>query len=124
MRKDEHHDIAQIKVSTRIPVQLRIGPDDKLAQGQQIRLLGFPSYHVGDGVAISAGPITQERMYSGVKHFVIEPHIVRGNSGGPVLDRENRVVGVAIKGQGTPGRFSQYDELSSFVPISALEQMK
>jgi len=94
-----------------------------LVPRQRCEWLGT-NYHVGDSVHIARGPVTQERKYFGVQHFVIQPTIVKGNSGGPVLDKANRVVGIAVKGLGTPGRFSEFDELSSFVPVTMLKELK
>jgi len=79
---------------------------------------------VGDGVHMDRGHITQTRTYHGVPHFIISPTIVKGHSGGPVLDASNRIVGVAVKGVDTPGRFSKEDELSSFVPTAMLKELK
>jgi len=124
VKKADHHDVAQITVAARIPVQLAIGTEVGLTVGSSITLLGFPNYHVGDGVAVARGPIIQERKYSFVKHFVIQPLIVKGNSGGPIIDDQARTVGIAVKGLGTPGHFSEFDELSSFVPVTALKEMK
>jgi S1-C subfamily serine protease len=106
VRKSEETDLAQLQIDGRIPVQLAIGDATKLSRGDTITLAGFPNYHVGDSVNITRGPITQTRKYMGVPHFLVQPAIIRGNSGGPILDTSNRVVGVAVKGQGTPGRFS------------------
>jgi len=124
VRKAEHHDVAQIAIDAKIPIQLSVGRPNQLRIGQQITLAGFPNYHVGDTVAFNQGPITQERVYSTVRHWVIGPAIVVGNSGGPILDDRKRVVGIAVKGQKVPGRFSDIDELSSFVPVSALQFLK
>jgi RNA-directed DNA polymerase len=124
VRKSEETDLAQLRIDGRIPVQLAMGDPTKLKVGDMVTLAGFPNYHVGDSVNITQGPITQTRKYMGVPHFVIQPAIIRGNSGGPILDTSNRVVGVAVKGQGTPGRFSHEDELSSFVPTTMLTELK
>ena len=35
--------------------------------------------------------MTQSQMCNQIPHFVIDPVIFRGNSGGPVLDARNRV---------------------------------
>jgi len=123
-RKSEEVDLAQLDIDGPIPVQLAMGDPTKLRAGDAVTLAGFPNYHVGDSVHIDRGPITQTRTYIGVPHFVIRPTIVRGNSGGPVLDTSNRVVGVAVKGLDTPGRFSRQDELSSFVPTTMLKELK
>ncbi len=124
VRKSEETDLAQLRIDGRIPVQLSLGDPNKLRVGDTVTLAGFPNYHVGDSVNVTRGPITQTRKYMGVPHFVIQPAIIKGNSGGPILDISNRVVGVAVKGQGTPGRFSHEDELSSFVPTTMLTELK
>jgi hypothetical protein len=124
VRKSVETDLAQLKIDGRIPVQIPLGDPSRLKVGDQITLAGFPNYHLGDSVHIVRGPITQTRKYIGVPHFVIQPSIIKGNSGGPILDSSNRVVGVAVKGLGTPGRFSDQDELSSFVPTTMLAELK
>ena len=124
VKVDEVRDVAQLSVAARLPVQLRIGPDEYLKVGQQITLMGFPRYHVGDRIAIHHGPIVQSKVYNKIPHFVIDPVIFRGNSGGPVLDIKNRVVGVAVRGYEMADRFSEKDELSSFVPLSVIKHMR
>lgn len=124
IKKDDHRDVAQIRIAGEVPIQFSVGRPEGLRQGTPITLLGFPDYHVGAHPQLARGPITSERTYSGVRHLVIAPDIIRGNSGGPILDEENRVIGVAIKGQGTPAAFSEHDALSSFVAIDSLAHMK
>lgn len=124
IRKDANIDVAEISIEARLVVQFRLGNDLQLASGSGITLVGFPRYRDGDTVAIRAGSITQGRNYQGVPHFVIDADIVHGNSGGPVLDARNNVVGIAVRGVEVPGRFGQNDELSSFVPISLLRDIE
>jgi RNA-directed DNA polymerase len=125
VRKNEHYDVAQVEVDCRRPVQLAIGPAQDLHPGAAIKLLGFPNYHVGDRVNIQQGQVVQKRVFSLVTHFVVgQAIIVKGASGGPVLDENNRVVGIAVKGVGDPGHFTEHDEISSFVPISALQRLE
>jgi len=54
-----------------------------------------------------------------VKHYIVDADIVKGNSGGPVLDECNRVIGIAVKGLDAPGSLGEDDQLSSFVPINS-----
>ena len=124
VRFDEVRDVAQLSIEAHCPLHLRIGTVDDLRVGQPIVLMGFPRYHDGDGVAIHHGPIVQSKFYNKIPHFVIDPVIFRGNSGGPVLDAKNRVIGIAVKGYERPDHFTEKDELSSFVPISMISYMR
>ena len=121
---DEVRDVAELSIDARVTVVLKLGEDSSLSVGTPIILLGFPNYHGGDSVSIRRGSITQSRFYIKIPHFLIDADVVKGNSGGPVLGVQNRVVGIAVKGLGTPGIFSQEDQLSSFVPISSLKYLK
>jgi S1-C subfamily serine protease len=74
--------------------------------------LGFPQHHDGADVSIHEGHLVHEYKFEGMRRFHISPTVIQGNSGGPVLNSRNQVVGVAIKGG--PG------ELNAVVPISYL----
>lgn len=124
VRKSIETDLAQLEIDGPIPVQFAIGDSERMVVGDDVTLAGFPNYHVGDSVHVDHGPITQTRTYIGVPHFVIKPTIVKGNSGGPVLNTAKQVVAVAVKGLATPGRFSKFDELSSCVPTVMLKELK
>lgn len=41
-----------------------------------------------------------------------------------MLDAKNRVVGIAVRGYEMPDRFTEKDEMSSFVPISMIGYMR
>jgi RNA-directed DNA polymerase len=119
LTKDDHVDVANVYVNSHLPVQLRIGSSADLRIGDRIKILGFPLHRVGGAVNIQNGTITSYSPWFGVPHFVVDGQIVHGNSGGPILNERNEVVGIAVRGQGIPGRVGNGDELSRFVPIDA-----
>jgi RNA-directed DNA polymerase len=111
-------------VNHRIPIYLKLGDSREVKVGDQIRLLGFPLHVKGASVHIQEGRISQYSPWHGVPQFVVDCPIVRGNSGGPVLNSRHEVIGIAVKGQGLPGRVGDDDALSRFVPIDfALENL-
>ena len=47
-------------------------------------------------------------------------HIYKGNSGGPVLDVENKVIGIAVTGEDRPGLQPPKEEYG-VIPIELLD---
>jgi RNA-directed DNA polymerase len=118
-------DVARVSLEIRIPVYLRLGSANSLKTGDSVRVLGFPRYRKGATVNFQEGKISQCSPWHGVPQFVVDCPIVRGNSGGPVLNANNEVIGIAVKGQELPGKAGDEDELSRFVPIDfALKYLK
>jgi len=115
---DHARDIASVKIDCCLPVQLRFGGDLPIALTSPVCVVGFPHYHLNDSVAFRFGKVVQERSYFNIPHFVVDADIVKGNSGGPVLDSQNRVIGIAVKGLEVPGTLGDNDQLSSFIPVS------
>jgi RNA-directed DNA polymerase len=122
-RSNKHVDIAEIAVEAPLLLRLRLGASDGLKVGDRVKLFGLPKYRSGDGVNIKDLVITQKKMISGVPHYAVEPPIIFGSSGGPILNSKNEVVGIAVKGQGEPGEFTSRDEVSSFIPISTVREL-
>ena len=86
-----------------------------------VRILGFPHYHDGDSCTDQDFVLNASRVYSGIHHRVVVGSIIKGNSGGPVLNQKNEVVGIALKGQQIPAHFSDKDSLSSFAIAETLD---
>lgn len=117
VRREDHVDVARTSISNRLPVTLKIGDSTGLQTGDEIKLLGFPLHRAGGSVQHHLGRITGSSVWHNVPHYLIDCPIVKGNSGGPVLNNHNEVIGIAVKGQGIPKRFEDDDEMSRFVPI-------
>ena len=73
---------------------LPIAPIESVEQGGRVRVFGFPLTDLlGSSMKISSGTITG--FSDETNEVQIDATVNPGNSGGPVLDDENRVVGVA-----------------------------
>ncbi len=67
-------------------------------QGTAISLVGYPIHTPGGSCKFVPGHVTGNSMFDGNKYFNISPPIVKGNSGGPVIDRYGQVVGITTRG--------------------------
>lgn len=110
--KDQKLDLAVLEPPLPMSKDLRMGDDLEIKQLDTIRLLGFPQHHDGADVSINEGNVVHEYRFENMRRLHISTTIIQGNSGGPVLNSKNQVIGVAIKGG--PG------ELNAVVPISYL----
>lgn len=70
----------------------------KPSRDEAIWLTGFPSYWDGDPVRCEIGHTIGPMTEAGLEYFRINVAIVKGHSGGPVLDVNGRVIGIATKG--------------------------
>lgn len=107
IKKDASIDIAILKISA--PAErihcLAKGNNELLKDGDAITVHGFPNYSEEDQGFIYSGHISgrrtifpRGRAFPGVRRIMINAPIVAGNSGGPVLDKNDRVIGVAATG--------------------------
>lgn len=117
LRSDAHVDVASASIGATFPVQFKIGRSEALKHGDSVKVLGFPLHRDGNTVNVEIARITGFSAWHAVPHWIVSCPIVRGASGGPVLNEVNEVVGIAVKGQGIPKRFGDDDEMSRFVPI-------
>ncbi|MBV1901089.1 MAG: trypsin-like peptidase domain-containing protein [Kordiimonadaceae bacterium] len=62
-----------------------------------IRLIGYPNWALGAGMSIRLGRVTSIN-HDEPRYFQIDASIISGNSGGPVLDAEGFVLGMASRG--------------------------
>lgn len=66
--------------------------------GEPIQILGYPSFGPGSSLQAREGKIVAHQTKSAVKQLVVDGKINQGNSGGPIVDQLDRVVGIAHKG--------------------------
>lgn len=65
---------------------------------EKIKLLGFPAYAPGHTYSIVDSKISKTYVTSTVKKFEITSQIREGNSGGPIINSQSKVVGIALEG--------------------------
>ncbi|WP_417661429.1 trypsin-like peptidase domain-containing protein [Pseudomonas sp.] len=117
---DWHRDIALLKLESdaiALPF-LRLENVLLATVDNEVSIWGFPSYkssspHVSRVWAL----ITNTYIASTVRYFVVDKVLYSGNSGGPVLNNAEQVVGVAARGavNGT--------QTNSFICVSELEKV-
>lgn len=122
--KNEVLDLAILKIKeceswpSSMTVNLTAEPEVR----DTVVLVGYPGYAPGKSISIKEGHITSFWMKSGVKRFNISAGIVAGNSGGPVLDKQNYVIGVAVTGA---DREENVDDTHDHgvIPVGALSHL-
>ena len=84
-------DVAVLKVNASGLPTLPLGDSDTLRQGQELLVLGYPGFVGTEEVTATRGIVSAVRRGWIQTDAAIEP----GNSGGPVVDRQGRVVALA-----------------------------
>ncbi|MDR4170352.1 trypsin-like serine protease [Bacillus nitratireducens] len=75
-----------------------------IEKGQNVELVGFPNYREGQEIRIQEGTIqgvrineSRDRSRKYIRHEITTT-IYGGNSGGPIVNENNEVIAVAVKG--------------------------
>ncbi|HHF0539602.1 TPA: serine protease, partial [Vibrio alginolyticus] len=97
--------------------RLKIGDDSTLSVGQKVTVIGFPQYSPNDTPYINTGKIIQSKVLFGQQIWLLDIPVIHGNSGGPVVNENNEVIGVATRGA---EKHDQSTKFHGFIPISRL----
>ena len=119
IKATKKRDLAILKPSTDFNglKRLKIGDDSKLKIGQKITVVGFPQYSEGESAYINTGKIVQSKILFEQKIWLVDIPIIHGNSGGPVVNENNEVIGIASVGS---AKHDQSTKFTGFIPISTL----
>ncbi|WP_159036296.1 reverse transcriptase domain-containing protein [Clostridium botulinum] len=71
-----------------------------IPQNMELNLLGYPDYNKNDDLKIESGKFLRKIVPDGNSRIEITQTIFGGNSGGPVLNSDNEVIGIAVRGDG------------------------
>jgi regulator of sirC expression with transglutaminase-like and TPR domain len=88
---DRKGDLALIRIAARGLLPLRLGDDARLRDGQAVVAVGNPK---GLEHSVVAGVVSGRRVLGGRSMIQVAIPVEPGNSGGPLLDRAGRVVGL------------------------------
>jgi serine protease Do len=125
---DPQSDIALLKIDARNLPTLRTGDSSRLKPGQWVVAIGSPfgfEHSVTAGIVSATGRSSYDPTQQYVPFIQTDVAINRGNSGGPLLDTEGRVVGVNSQIFSNTGGFMG---VSFAIPIevamSSVQQLK
>ena len=94
--RDETIDLAVIKVDSRQAWQpMTLGEAADIDVGDEVIALGFPlGDELGRDYTVTTGIVSSLRTYGSVERIQTDAALNPGNSGGPLVDRDGRVIGV------------------------------
>ncbi len=92
VRQNDDLDLALLKVDLDTPVFLTLADSDKAPETTAVMAAGYP---LGlEEISIREGTVSAHRVYEGAELVEHTVPIDQGNSGGPILDKQGRVVGI------------------------------
>lgn len=106
-------DAAILKVEADGLPTVPLGDSAALRQGQEVLVLGYPGGVGTEEVSVTRGIVGALRA----GWFQTDATMLPGNSGGPVVDRDGRVVGLATFGTG------QFFKIGGAVAINSIRRM-
>jgi S1-C subfamily serine protease/regulator of sirC expression with transglutaminase-like and TPR domain len=112
---DVRLDLAILRIARKDLKPLPLGDSDKLRQGDRIVAMGNPE---GLAYSVVEGVISEpKRDIEGLPMIQVAVPIERGNSGGPLLDRQGRVLGLLTM------KSLRTDNLGFAMPVNELKKL-
>jgi len=95
---DDANDVALLKVDQLFDSHIQVGRSSEVRLGQSVSTIGFPNIGIqGHSPKVTQGMISGENgIQNDIRMWQISVPIQPGNSGGPLLDEQGRLVGVVV----------------------------
>jgi hypothetical protein len=98
VRRNPEIDLAVLRLpGITPPYQLSARWNADLTAGESIEILGWPDYHHRMSILRMNAAIVNDRFHMGYRRCVVDRTIPKGTSGGPVLDKNGKVIGVVAR---------------------------
>jgi S1-C subfamily serine protease len=93
--RDDLHDLALLKVEARGLPTLPLGDSERVASGDEVRVLGYPlASELGDSAKIFRGKVSGGVSQTDPNLIQTDAAVNPGNSGGPLVNDRGEVVGI------------------------------
>jgi serine protease Do len=126
-------DVAILKVEASNMATVRLGDDTALGTGDRLFVLGFPAPATFNPAlstdsqkepTLTQGVLSAKKtLRQGSTVLQTDAAMTHGNSGGPVLDEQGRVVGIATFGSVDPSTGREVAGLNFAVPVSVVNEL-
>lgn len=95
---DDANDVALLKVEQTFESHIPVGRSSEVRLGQTVATIGFPNIGIqGHSPKVTQGMISGENgVQNDIRMWQISVPIQPGNSGGPLLDEQGRLIGVVV----------------------------
>jgi S1-C subfamily serine protease len=104
-KRDKHRDLALLEHNIPNTEYFELNQSTQaVAVGQELTAVGYPSFGPGDRLNVRDGKVSSLAVQHGVKLIEVTQKLSQGMSGGPLLNRDDAVVGIIHKGGPGEGR--------------------